>query len=174
MGGLVAAVVFWIAHGIFLAWVLPPAVFGGVVGLVGGAVCGPAIRRSEVQPGKMAMLLVLTALPLGLAAFVVSPVIGDTVWLVRGAVIASVVTGGLCGVALRSGWWGILALAAVGFLVAGPGEPYVHEGPEPRIIGFYVGLVAALAASGAVAAVLVLRAAAGGGLLPDEGGRPRG
>jgi hypothetical protein len=83
---------------------------------------------------------------------------GDSRALVIGTMLACVLTGGLCGASLRSGWWGIVGLAGVGFLVAGPGEPFIHEGPELRIIGFYAGLVVAVAVAGAVAALLVRRA----------------
>lgn len=155
LGGSLAGVVFGVAHGVFLVWALPPAIVGAIIGALGAAACGPALRRSRIHPLGMGGLLMLTALPVGVAAFAVSPLIGDSAWLVRATVVMCAMAGGLCGLRLRAGWWGVLALALVGFLVGGPGEPFIHEGPEARIVGFYFGLLTAIGTAGVAATAMV-------------------
>jgi hypothetical protein len=165
LGGLVAGLAFGIAHGIFLVWAFPPAVFGAVIGMLGGALSSFALTRSHAHPWMVGGLLALTALPLGVAAFLVAPWLGSTPWLLGGAALACMATGALCGFALGSGWPGVVAFAVVGVLVAGPGEPFIHEGPKPWIVGFYGGMLMSLFIAGFTAKVAVNR-------LPSSRKRP--
>lgn len=150
LAGLAAAAVFGLAHGLFIAWVPAPFVAGAVMGGVVGALCGVVLARSgrRVSPLRLGLLLVAIALPLGIAAFLLAPAVGSPSWLVQGTLVLSVLAGAAVGRALRAPWWGIVVFAAVGFVVGGPGEPFIHEGPKPHIVGFYGGLLLALGVAG--------------------------
>lgn len=144
----------------FITWAVAPFVAAGAMGSVVGALCGVVLGRARHEPSPLPLgiLLMAIALPVGAAAFLVAPVAGTPPWLVLGTLVASVLAGATVGAALRAGWWGVVMFAAVGFVVGGPGEPFLHEGPQPRIVGFYCGLVLALGAAGiAVATFLRLR-----------------
>lgn len=150
LAGLAAAAVFGLAHGLFIAWVPAPFVAGAVMGGVVGALCGVVLARSgrRVSPLRMGLLLMAIALPLGAAAFLLAPAVGRPSWLVQGTLAVSVLAGAAIGRTLRARWWGIVVFAAVGFVVGGPGEPFIHEGPKPHIVGFYCGLLLALGVAG--------------------------
>jgi hypothetical protein len=155
--GVAAGLVFGVAHGVFLVWAVAPFLLGAVMGGTVGAACGVGLHRAarRASPLGLGALLAATGLPLGLSAFVLMPVVGSPPWLVWGTLLACIAVGAMAGVALGAKGWGVAAFAAVGLAVGGPGQPFIHEGPKPYIVGFYAGLVLALAVAGATAAILV-------------------
>jgi hypothetical protein len=159
LGGVAAAAVFGVAHGVFLTWVIPPVVAAAAMGSSVGALCGIVMSRSghDPSPLRTALLMMTIAIPHGVAAFVIAPRAGDGSTVVYGALVADVITGAMVGRAIGHSWWSVLAFAAIGAVLGGPGEPFIHEGPKPRIVGFYAGLVLALGTAGFVTSVLLPR-----------------